>query len=456
MQVRLIRWDRSFSSFTNPTSGQIVFDLDCTSGVCVDRYTPQTAERETRDDVVNYTDGGEVEYSAWRNVNDVLDLTFDSDRSAYHEVQRIIEDAVFAQRDRRYPRVFIAYMSAVDGQWWYSEILSGRLVADTATTYDTDTNIGRFRARLEILRRFYWENDPALLTLVQGASSGTVMGVGSSGAAAALPKNYVDILAANIDGVLPAPVTLYVDPVDPVFGSTIYDTRWALGRGLRPFLYQHHHDVLLPPASVGNVEVLAYGIVIPATTTDNAGGGWYQVVACVRSSGVAAIPPNAQFRTELVDPLSGEAICASALVEVPTQDEGVFSIGLLKIPPRPLGLAGPCELRIYARYPSQIGMGTLDIDAIQIVPTDSFRLWRTDYDPIPATVIIDNMIDDTYYVRYPSGVGYNLLWPEYGKIFLWPRRDQRLIAIPADINGNWDDSLSFELRIEYRQRRLNV
>lgn len=137
-------------------------------------------------------------------------------QSAINAIERMLTlDAPRRQRLGTGDQVFLKFTPSGGATTWRSEILRGRvdLLPKTLAVWQWDAKDTEILVTWE--RRFYWESDTlTALPLTNGNGSNVTTGLNvynasdGSGSSPNKKHNYVEIAAADVAGVLPAPVFL--------------------------------------------------------------------------------------------------------------------------------------------------------------------------------------------------------------------------------------------------------
>jgi hypothetical protein len=272
--------------------------------------------------------------------------------------------------------------------------------------------------------------------------------------------NYVDVLAVDIDGVLPTPAIVNVQNE----GASTY--KFFIGHNVfsDPANLAHfldasgtvdaancnggeYHDITL----TGSEAKLDAWYLYPA---DDWAGAWFQIIARFRTAPTA----GTRVRVRVGYGSTGTPLI---IANAPWKELGtdlIQELGAVRLPPwQASAYSTPAVvLALYGYITS--GSGTLELDFLQTTPTDSYRAYR----PGQSGVYVDNLhelvddgVEDQVYHLSAGGIPYGDYVPYGKKIMLWPGRLNRLyfLVTEASTAPIAHDSHVF---VKYRQRRATL
>ena len=271
--------------------------------------------------------------------------------------------------------------------------------------------------------------------------------------------NYVDVLANDIDGVLPVPAIVEVQnsgagAYNFFIGHNVFEAPASLnhileavGTGDGDCSGATYHAISL----TGSEAKLDAWYLYPA---DNWAGGWFQVVARFRTA------PPAGTRVRL---RAGYGSTGTPLIiaNAPWKELGtdlIQELGAIRLPPwKASAYSTPAVVLALYGY-NTAGSGTLELDFLQTTPTDSYRAYR----PGQTGVYIDNLhlliddgVEEEVYHLSAGGIPYGDYVPYGDKIVLWPGRVNRLYFLLTEESTAPIDHQA-TVWVRYRQRRATL
>lgn len=421
------------------------------------------ASPEVNEEVIqNLGDGDTLASPNWGNVVETLELLITgADAAAVRDSIQSIEKLLDKARQNRLTwrgvRVWIEVQFDHDGGvWWRSEVLAGRLthkqVADEIWRAKVET-------ALIITRRYFWEGPE---TQVQLTSAGT--GSPTTGYAtvynnddASANTNWFQVAAAQVTGVLPAPLKLEINNAS---GSDRALKTLHLGN------YVHMNPTSIDPimradqaaiavTSVANeIETLVYRWALAKTLLDDLAGQYCRVLVAFTT-----VPStNSLLRAKLQDNVGAFADLVIG-EQVRGSGDAVLDLGAMPIPPGGAANANNTTyLAITLQAPTVSG-DSVAVDWVQIMPAGFglYRHIRGVYNNVPLNngqSIIENGIDGNLYIT--DGTNQ---WASYrgihAPLHVWPGVNNRFRLMKQG-NGTLNAGEAYGLKAWVRPRRLTL
>lgn len=446
-------------------------------------YVPGTPGLDEQEVSSILRDGGDVTALARRNVTEQATVTLEGTSAEILEQVRALEGLfpVEERRIGRYPqRLFVEYRQEDSGTVYRSEILAGRVVWPNRPLWSRLAS-GTAQVELFWTRRYFWESTVESPIYLAGLGvSRTISGVIIKNAYDPPNSrgNYVDILADDVEGVIPAPIELtmaqngagtfeyrrfyvsqFVDwggrapaDFDPILegeettagaGTTVADSGSSNGNFRR----------VTWTGSSAHTSV-RYRWTLSLVQLYYMASGYFRVLARF-----AATPPaDAWFRLRVGWPTTGILTTMAETDEV-TASGRLVDLGVVRLPPITLEhetiLSNwlPLALEMSIRAGSS---GQVDLDFLQLSPLDGWRKLSTlGYQYSGGHEFVDDGIRGQVYTQDGSD-RLPVLVPAGGRpIQVWPGKDQRLYFLHDEVSGM---TIGNELKITaaYRARRLTV
>jgi hypothetical protein len=442
-------------------------------------YTPRTPQLTVTEAVSELRSGGEVTNVSRRNLTESVEIVLQAatagDLSDVQETINDIETWLRYAEDHQTQgvgdRVFVEYRPQDASDIWRSEILTGRV--------EIDEIYPRWLAQMHIrvviywTRRFYWEGSESELALTNGNGNGTGgRTVQNHDDGDAGDDNYVAIAGSAVEGVLPAPVRLEITNTynDPGELAILW-----VGHNVNANPSSLDHILEGEDASGGTTQTVAgnsggeYQTKTWATDTETELFAWTLGTSLLSACAGRRFHLLARFHSSPpTDVYFRWKIYASTAVIWTgpwfTFESGTFtqirSMGVVQLPPWNIGGSGysvSLGLRLFGR---KTGGSTVNLDFVQLTPTDGFRQTRSrggDWAAYTERLILDEMQGITY-TDSGSGSARYANWATRGSpIMLAPGQDQRLYFLNYGSTGNADNiDRSLSIRAYYRPRRLTV
>lgn len=460
------------------TDGTTTINFTPANGCMVTAYSPSTPELATQELPATARHGGDLQLINYRNVTETVELWLSAaSKTALQSLIRSIETMLWRahtrQRARTGARVYLTLQVDGEASTWRSELLSGRLDLPNALT--DWPNVGA-EARLFLTRRYYWEaSSETAIPLTNNNGSNNTSGLNvfnandGSGTSPTKRNNYVDIASANITGAIPAPVRVKMQNKS---GSSVgYANFWMANNALgTPSALTHMIEaesadsgygstVASGSASGGNLrrfslstsEALVGRWSLAAANVVACGGRYMRLLArFLTSPGTIYVRPVLMDFYGLVILASGDEIALPAV----GLDAQLRDLGSLAIPPMDYDAAfAGLKLGLYMR--GAAGVTSVDLDYIQLTPTDSLRHIIQRGMTVPNNdYVVDDGIDGKTYSE-ESGARHPIYAPLGEPLMVFPGRDQRVIIL-HDTTTSVPLSGQLSIQMWYRPRRLTV
>ncbi len=403
------------------------------------------------------SDGGELIYSTMRNVTESAliffqDTTIDAVRAEVRAVETMLRAASLYATQRKGSPVYVHFDPGNSKAVYRSQIFSGR-VEISKDFLDLQWERAACEALVTWTRRYYWE-DAAETTLINGTQIHNHDDAGH--------HNHIDLQAASVTGVIPAPLRLEMvnDEASATYGVWIAHNVFNAPTTLTHILEGEAATGVTSVADAGNSSADAYGrkalgsseadlfpwtLATPATY----GGAYYRVLARFK----AAPPAGTQVRLRVT--LGGQTVWEmDALITLTTAQ--LQEIATVQLPPAIGDVADVAAMALTLRGLNASG-GNLDIDYVQLSPTQAFRRLDVRVNALAAgTKLVDDGILDYLYTAAANGTGKGPNYVGSGqRPMLWPGHAQRLIFLQHD---NSAAAIGRRLTVYgyYRPRRLTL
>lgn len=411
-------------------------------------------------------DGNEVGYPRYKNVTDTFELMIVGASDALvqtnaNSINLMIATAIRRQRQRVGPRVYLQVQLASDSAVWRSEVLYAKLeLADDALKV-----WGNFQmnARLHITRRFYFEGPEKELQLSTSNAAAATGGqtIYNHDDAGTGHDNWVQIAAAQVGGVLPAPVKLVMTHSS---GSSVgFSNFWiACNAFSDPANFIHIVE--------GEARTAGFGTI---TVDANSSGGNYNLRSFTTTGEIdwpltAAQMQRTQGRSfrllmrgvswtgtnVYVKPVLRASDGQMQLYEgdeilLGSTGTQIIDLGSIPLPNGGYQVAwSDLTLVLQIRC---TGAGTLGVDFIQLTPLDAFQWVKQRGFTIANGDVLT--FDNIEGIMYTSG--QPIFAPLAGVLKVYPGVTQRLIFL-NDEGTSSNIARTFSVRAYIRERRLTV
>ncbi len=441
-------------------------------------YAPATPELSVIEATAQAVrDGGEVTAVTRRNPVETVVLTvaastFSTAQTALRGLETLLQQALHRQNTGKGDAVYVEYRAADSGDVYRSELLYGRVEPDPETGTAGWAATGALRCTVLWQRRYYWEGARTELALdntstVSKATGGVTVYNHSDSTAG--HDNYVDIAAADVGGVLPAPAEI-----------ALYNSYNSVARTYRAYI---GNNVFAAPATFAHIlegenkSYVAGGAA--ATANADSSNGYYQIATWASdvetealrwtlSAAFLATARGNRFRllarvaagtstgvrvTAKVTLAALTTVAEAPEVEVET---GLCDLGVLQLPPWLTGQTDLYELSL-ALYTRLTGGGSLYLDYVQLTPLDGYRmLVPRGYGMAYTTTLVDDGITRTLYVDWGSSAKTGHYIGHGAPLLLFPARAQRLYFLFTNSSGGTDIVRTHTVRVYYRPRLLTI
>ncbi len=431
------------------TDGTTTVDLN-SSGILTTRhqFTGASIDQER---VEAGRDKWNLGTPSWTNATESLDLLITKSTPALiqAEVQKIeglLDKARQSALTWNGARVYIQVKHDGDSVTWRSEILAGKLEFGDVLS---DMALGRAEARLIYTRRHFWEGPRTALELSTAADTTPTTNevtLHLTDDATAGERNYINIAAAQVTGVLPAPVELQIRNAEAT------DKNW---RGF--YLGNLVNLGAIDPILTGGTgtswssddEQEIHRFSLTTGQVNGIAGQFCRVLAVLTSN------PDGYLRAGVMASLGSIRLDVyKAASQVYADGGGIWDLGVVPIPPG--GYTTNAAVLFVAIFGQKNGGGTLGIDYVHIMPA-GYGLYRYVAQPgfsIPSTVaFVDDGPEGRVYARTVStGDEYPILRAYGEPLHLWPGKINRLrVMVAGSTKGD-----AVEAQAWYRPRRLTI
>lgn len=433
----------------NLTDGTTTISLT-TSGVMLRSYTPTAPQgnqpvTESIDLMVYGASTGDMQ----TRINDI---------------ERMLDAAKRRAMTNVGARVYLQFQPINDAVLWRSEILSGLLVLDNKAL--TVFGQAQVRVALILTRAPYWEGaevELQLSTSNQTAAVGgrTIRNHDDSGTG---DDNWVQIAAAQVGGVLPAPARVTL--TNTTGSAQAYTKVWmAVNAFSDPANFVHVLEgesrsggigTVMTDANCSNGSRLdvslaagASGVInfwINSTQLQRTQGRRFRLLArFAGNTGTPTITPR------LVDDTGNVVLWSGESVIISTQGQHIADLGTVTLPVGGWGTNyGGVALSLDCR-----GAMNAQLDFVQLTPLDSYRYVELfGYAVANNAALVDDGIEERTYIL-TGGVAYPYAAPRGAPLLLYPNTTQRIIFLHQTSTAA-PIANAFSVRVYYRPRRLTL
>lgn len=380
-------------------------------------------------------------------------------------VEQLLWAAAYRRRTQLGVRVYLQVQWDGEASLWRTEVLGGKL---EVTNAPDQWGNKKLEATLAMTCVAYWEGPETQIALTNSSASNNTSGltIYNHDDSGTNHDNYVQIAAAAVAGVLPTPVKIELKHTT---GSSVNFTNiymannvYADPANLTHIIEGESRDsgggtvTADANSSGGNYNALTTIIgvnymdfSIAAAQVAKLGGRWFRLLSRFRF-----IPANTTIQPQLVDTASGVALWSGPIYLHTTSNYPVIDLGAIPIPPGGYSASWggiKLELRITAA-----SIAAVELDFIQLTPTDSFRHLRLYGYPIANNdLVIDDGTAGLTYVSRSSAFA-PLAVPRGEPLMVYPGRDQRIYVLADESANAFNIARTWAVRLWYRQRRLTI
>lgn len=419
-------------------------------------------------------DGAEIGAVYYQNVTETIEaLVIGASTTVVQGNLETIERVLDAAKQRQSTRVgnkaYIKYQVDGDSNIYRSEILTGRVeIVKGGMAVWGGKNMP---IRIHITRRYYWEHvDLTELQVASKASTSPATGGKSvHNHNDASQGNYVQILAAQVGGVLPTPAKITLR--NTIGSAQSYrNVYMAVNANSDPTNMQHFWegedcdgpaDASAAVSSAPTNSDTGYGSLtigtswayfqwnLTTTVLQDTQGRWFRLLA--RFHGYSGT--NARVKASIMDDGGNISLYDGDEVVLPSSATELIDLGTLPFPPGGYDTAAAVHvLQLACKCDTS---GTVNLDYIQLTPTESYRhiIMRGNQVAANDYIVDDGTEEQTY--TDESGVHHYIMSPRGSPLMLFPAKDQR-IYILHDEGSTSDVNNTFTVRVYYRPRRLTI
>lgn len=385
-------------------------------------------------------------------------------------LEKLLWAADLRRRTQLGPRVYLQVQWDGEASAWRSEVVGGKLELPNAPD-----QWGRLRveATLGLTRRAFWEGARTQIPLTNSSATGNTSGltIYNHDDSGTYHDNYCQVAAADVTGVLPAPVEIelkntagasvwftnvyiannvYSDPANLVHmlegesrtsGGTIVANA-ASSNG-------NYNEVSVTPGTPGYMM-----FTLAAATVAKLGGRWFRLLARFVSlpSGVVVQPSVRNSPSERDLWMGPESQPSNGMWW------GVVDMGAAPLPPGGYS-AGWGSLTLVLKFSTVLSVPPVQLDFVQFTPTDSYRIMRLGYRSLANNdLIVDNGTDGLAYTT-SSGEQQAGVAPVGDPLMVYPGQLQRLYILSDSGDGGEagiNIARTLAVRAWYRPRRLSL
>jgi len=392
---------------------------------------------------------------SWQNATESMDLLITGANAAaiqtsVQSIERLLDKARQSALTWRGARVYLQVQHDADSAAWRSEVLAGHLEYGDLLS---EMAMGRAEARLIVTRRHYWEGARTQLQLSTEADSTPSTSERTlhlTDDATSGQRNYINIAAAQVTGVLPAPIELQLRNAEA--SSADWDG-YHLGN------FVHMDPANVDPILLGSAgtatswtadteqEVIRWALT--DAQLDDFAGQFCRVLAVISNT------PSGYLRAVAMATLGGVRLpIYKPPAQVYVDGGGIWDLGVVPLPPG--GYTQNATAIALAIYGQKTGGGTLTVDYVHLMPA-GHGLYRYVEQPgffVPNTAaFVDDGPEDRTYIRdTSSSAEYAILRPLGEPLYLMPGVQNRIrVMIRGSTKGD-----EVEAQAWYRPRRLSI
>jgi hypothetical protein len=450
-------------------------------GIVVEQYTPKSPEVSVNEFTAEaLADGDELVSATRRNVVESINVLFVNDtndavRASIRSVEALLRAAEDYATKQVGAAVYLCYQPGKAGDVYRSQVLSGRVELG-----EEAMRLGWAAASapgaILLKRVFYWEaaSEVELPLESKATTPKQTGGVSVYNRWDGTYGNYFHAAAADVTGVLPAPVRLeayYASGIASISKYFVGQNVWATPASLNPILEcesatagagvvltsiggplaasNSHHAQLV---WTGTAETMAMYWDLSAAMLGYCANRYFRLLLKYQYS---CLPPSgAKVRAKLMYPSGGSG--TQVMAETPqTTLTYLTDLGVLRIPPyrKPSYLASYASLSLMLYFERASSADDLYLDYALMLPLDGFRQLQgsTMYQ---GYTLIDDGIEGIVSAGYLAG-GYQQNFYSLGQpLMVYPGKAQRFYMIVE--NSTHTTEIEHTVRAYYRPRRLTV
>jgi len=394
---------------------------------------------------------------SWRNATETLELlitgaTASAIKATVRSIETMLDNARQSARTWRGSRIYLEVQTTADSNYWRSEILAGKLELEKPLDAIA---LGHIEGRLILTRRFYWEGQRTALQLSTEANptpSTAERILHLTDDATAGQRNYINIAAAQITGVLSAPIELQLRNNEESSKAWrnyyVSNTVHMDPDNLDPILRGSEAEDGATNNWSGDDEELSHVWMLTAAQTEDIAGQYCRLLAWVTSAPNAYLRAAVTWHTLLFLPI------AMAPMQRYVDGGGIWDLGAVPIPPGGYS-EGAVDVGI-AILGQKSGGGSLTIDYVHLMPAGYglYRHVRQLGFNVPSTyAFVDDGPEELVYLRRVSDSAIAPIMQPYGTpLMLWPAAQNRLrVMISGSTKGD-----SVGAQAWYRPRRISI
>lgn len=390
-------------------------------------------------------------------------------QTAVRNIEGLLVSADRRARTGLGARVFVTVQFDGEASAWRSEIIAGKLELPQAPD---QWGALKVEGVLGITRRNYWEGPRTQIALTNANGTNNTAGLtiynhddSDSG-----NDNYLQIAAASVTGVLPAPVEIELKHTS---GSSVNFSNIYLA-----------NNVFADPANFthileGESRESGYGTI---TANANSSGGNYNAITFTAASyGTMLFSLSASLLQKMAGRwfrllarfhnLSGDAVVQARIMDStgtrilwagpevqpnPSANYNLYDLGALPFPPGGYSTSWGA-LKLSLKFSTGVaGTSAAELDFVQFTPTDAFRHLRLFTYPVANNdLVVDDGIENVAYLSVSSSV-VPLVAPRGEPLMVYPGILQRVYVLADEQDNAMVVARTWAVRMWYRPRRLTL
>lgn len=440
------------------TDGVTTLQLNDISTVMTVRYAMRGPEPNTNT-LPASEDGPLLASPVWSNVTETITLLIrganpDAVRGTVRTLEQILDRARQRQHGWGRARCYLQAQLASEASTWRSEILAGQVVL---TDPMGDVWKKSMEVELVITRRHFWEGPETALHMTSQATGGETTSPvvwHNGGDNVSGERNWVNIAANRVTGVLPAPLKLKLT----LTGSTqTFMTDMWIGNTV--FMDPANLDPILMGSEAANGASASWGgsdwqlthaWTIPTATQTRIAGQMVRALVAFSTRPNAATVQRGRLAVTLGSP-------AYTVWENDIVREGAGAVrdyGPMPLPPG--GIAGVNPYVSFRLLMRRAGGDNVTVHSLHLMPSGNgvLRHIQTPNFSMPTgEFFLDDGIDGL--LTWGDGGGnYAMLRGYHAPVHVWPGRVNRLRMLTSKLA--FSASVAWTAQAWYRPRRLTV